>query len=170
MRRVEELVVFDLPLDDLYGTHWSLDGRGVPDAESPDEAVYLPGRNALLTLKPVLWCGMHGVPHLALATLAGNPFADATAEFFHDFETALDRATGNRVTFPAIRPAEKKDILNWGRVCRWNCPSPALPRATASTAASATSAPNASTLFVRAGYEDPTVYDIVCYETPRDNG
>ena len=46
--RVEELVVLELPLADLYGRHWSLTGDAVPDAASPDEAVYLPGRNATI--------------------------------------------------------------------------------------------------------------------------
>src|SRR4051794_40089075 len=45
------LVTLDLPVTDLYGEHWSLSGRGVPDAASPDEAVYLPGRNVLLLSK-----------------------------------------------------------------------------------------------------------------------
>ena len=36
----------------------------------PDEAVFLPGRNALLTIKAALWCQMHGINELAVATLA----------------------------------------------------------------------------------------------------
>ena len=114
--RLDELVVFDLPLHDLYGGHWSIDGRDVPDAESPDDAVYLPGRNALLGIKPVLWCGMHGIGQLALATLASNPFSDATDEFFHEFETALQRATGSRVSilhpFAAMK---KEDVVQLGK-------------------------------------------------------
>lgn len=113
---LDELVVFDLPLADLYGDHWSIDGRDVPDADSPDEAVYLPGRNALLTIKPMLWCGMNGIVQLALATLAGNPFSDATDEFFRDFETAIDRATGRRVSilhpFAALK---KEDVVQLGK-------------------------------------------------------
>jgi len=110
--RLAELVIFDLPLADLYGDHWSIAGRDVPDARTPDEAVYLPGRNALLCIKPAIWCAMHGVEELALATLAGNPFADATDEFFADFQRAMDRATGGRVTVrrPFAR-MEKKDVL-----------------------------------------------------------
>src|SRR5690242_15842814 len=46
--RLAPLVVLDLPLADLYVNHWSLTGADVPGAESPDEAVFLPGRNALL--------------------------------------------------------------------------------------------------------------------------
>ena len=59
---------------------------------------------------------MHGVGQLALATLAGNPFADATDEFFRDFEQALDRATGSCVNI--LRPfarLPKKDVLELGR-------------------------------------------------------
>ena len=59
---------------------------------------------------------MHGIGQLALATLAGNPFADATDEFFRDFGQALDRATGSRVNI--IRPfarLQKTDVLKLGR-------------------------------------------------------
>ena len=55
------LVVLEMPLTDLYGDHWSVTGQNVPDALTPDEAVYLPGRNALLAIKPALWCRMHGI-------------------------------------------------------------------------------------------------------------
>ena len=33
-----ELVVLDMPVRDLYGDHWSLSGKNVPDAASPDAA------------------------------------------------------------------------------------------------------------------------------------
>src|SRR5437868_6077463 len=42
-----KLVVLELPLADLYDGHWSVTGRDPPNADSPDEAVFLPGRNAL---------------------------------------------------------------------------------------------------------------------------
>ena len=54
------LVILDLPMADVYGDHWSTTGQAVPGAETPDEAVYLPGRNALLLIKAVLWCRLHG--------------------------------------------------------------------------------------------------------------
>jgi len=113
--RLEALVVLDLPLRDLYGEHWSINGRETPDARSPDDAVYLPGRNALLALKPALWCGMHGIERLATAVLDGNPFSDATDEFFCDFEKALLRATDKRVSI--VRPFvnfKKKDLMRLG--------------------------------------------------------
>src|SRR5437588_11963175 len=51
---LQPLHLLDLPVADLYGTHWSLTGRDVPDAASPDEAVFLPGRNVLLLSKALL--------------------------------------------------------------------------------------------------------------------
>jgi 7-cyano-7-deazaguanine synthase len=102
---LEPLVVLDMPLADLYENHWSINGHGVPDANSPDEAVYLPGRNALLTVKPALWCMMHGIDELALAVLSANPFADATAAFFREFASALHRAAGRPLKL--VRPFAK---------------------------------------------------------------
>src|SRR5262245_48299890 len=66
------LHVLDLPVADLYGDHWSITGQNVPDADSPDEAVFLPGRNVLLLAKPLLWCHLHRVPALALGLLESN--------------------------------------------------------------------------------------------------
>jgi 7-cyano-7-deazaguanine synthase len=114
--RLRELVVFDLPIADLYGDHWSLSGADVPDERTPDEAVYLPGRNPLLLIKPALWCRMHGIDQLTLATLANNPFPDATPEFFARFEAMLHAAMDGSVRI--LRPFEhfsKKRVLELGR-------------------------------------------------------
>ena len=104
---LDELVTLDLPLEDLYAGHWSLTGRDIPDAQSPDDAVYLPGRNALLVIKPALWCRMHGIDRLALGVLKSNPFRDATADFFNPFQSALGLAIGGRISL--IRPFENLD-------------------------------------------------------------
>ena len=91
-RQIAPLVELSLPTADLYGDHWSLGNGSVPDAASPDEAVYLPGRNPLLAVKPLVWCGLHGIHRLALATLESNPFPDAGADFFASFSRALSIA------------------------------------------------------------------------------
>ena len=59
--RLEPLIVLDMPVADLYGDHWSVSGQGVPGAETPDEAVYLPGRNVLLIVKAATWCVLKGI-------------------------------------------------------------------------------------------------------------
>jgi 7-cyano-7-deazaguanine synthase len=78
---IRPLTVLQLPIADVYGAHWSVSGADTPDETTPDEAVYLPGRNLLLLAKTTVWCGLHGVGKIALGTLRGNPFADSTAEF-----------------------------------------------------------------------------------------
>jgi 7-cyano-7-deazaguanine synthase len=84
------LVVLDLPLADLYDGHWSLTGRDTPASDSADEAVYLPGRNALLIVKAAVWCQLHGVGELAMAPLGSSPFDDASAAFIRDFQAAIN--------------------------------------------------------------------------------
>lgn len=113
---VAELVQLEMPLADLYGPHWSITGRHVPDDHTPDEAVFLPGRNPLLLLKPALWCRARSIGQLALATLAANPFRDAAPKFFETFESMLREAVGGSVQI--IRPFEtltKSQVLALGR-------------------------------------------------------
>lgn len=102
---LRELIVFDMPLEDLYNDHWSITGDDVPDHTSPDEAVFLPGRNPLLLIKPALWCVMQGVEQIAMATLANNPFDDATPEFFARFEEMIRIAASANVRI--ARPFER---------------------------------------------------------------
>jgi 7-cyano-7-deazaguanine synthase len=115
-RALRELVVLDLPLADLYGDHWSFSGTDVPGEHTSDESVYLPGHNPLMLLKPAIWCRMHGIGQLTLATLANNPFSDATPTFFGRFEEMLREAMGGRVEI--ARPFEqltKNQVLEMGR-------------------------------------------------------
>jgi 7-cyano-7-deazaguanine synthase len=90
--RLEPLLVLELPLPDTYQAHWSVTGHQPPDASSTDDAVYLPGRNAILLVKAAVWCHLHGIDRLALGVLASNPFADATPAFFEQFQRALNTA------------------------------------------------------------------------------
>lgn len=113
--QVQRLVVLEMPLGDLYQDHWSVTGQNVPDATSEDRAVYLPGRNALLCLKPALWCQMHGLESLMLGVLASNPFADATPEFFADLEATLGHGPGPHVKL--LRPLaglSKLEVMRLG--------------------------------------------------------
>jgi 7-cyano-7-deazaguanine synthase len=115
-RELDPLVTLQLPLADLYGEHWSITGRDVPNAESPDDAVFLPGRNALLVIKAALWCQLRGIGQLALGTLGSNPFPDATSSFFADIESALNRAVP--VPVRLLRPfdgLDKRQVMELGR-------------------------------------------------------
>jgi len=110
------LTILEMPVGDLYPGHWSLTGEGTPGAETPDEAVFLPGRNVLLLSKAMLWCHLYAVPEIAIATLASNPFPDAAPEFFAAFEAVINRAVGGhvRVVQPYLN-SKKAEILRRGR-------------------------------------------------------
>ena len=113
---LDDLVPLNLPLADVYDEHWSLTGVQPPDASSPEEAVYLPGRNALLVIKAALWCQLHGIEQLALGVLASNPFADATPAFFDHLEAVLSRGAGSglRIVRP-FAPFNKQQVMELGR-------------------------------------------------------
>lgn len=111
-----ELVVLDIPVSDLYKDHWSLTGINVPDIKSPDEAVFLPGRNVLLTAKSLLWCNLNQVKSLSLAVLESNPFPDATDSFFLGMEQAINESVSGNVKL--LRPyagMHKTDVLKLGK-------------------------------------------------------
>jgi 7-cyano-7-deazaguanine synthase len=112
----KDLVLLDLPLADVYCDHWALSGRDTPDAESADEAVYLPGRNLLLAIKAAVWCQLHGVQELALAVLGSSPFADARPEFFQQFQALLSCAgpAPIRVLCP-FAGMGKREVMELGR-------------------------------------------------------
>jgi 7-cyano-7-deazaguanine synthase len=86
---------------DLYpANHWAL--RGAPPAfDTPDEHVYLTGRNIVLLSKAAIHCAQHGIPRLAIGPLAGNPFPDATTEFFDAMARALSLGLDHRIEIAA---------------------------------------------------------------------
>lgn len=99
---VQPLVELAVPVGDLYGRHWSLGCGRVPGASSADAAVYLPGRNLLLTVKAALYCAQRRIPALAIGVLHSNPFSDASARFFRQVSDAVAAAVGRRVRI--LRP------------------------------------------------------------------
>lgn len=116
--RLRALVTLEMPLADLYDGHWSLTGQDPPHANTPDDAVFLPGRNALLILKPAIWCQLQGITRLALATLVTNPFPDTSPDFFAGLETALN-AGANR-PLRVLRPLgqmTKRQVMRLVRGC-----------------------------------------------------
>lgn len=116
---LRDLVVLDLPLTDLYGEHWSTSGEGTPAGDSTDEAVFLPGRNALLLVKAAVWCQLNGVYELALAPLGTSPFADATQPFF-DHAQAMFNCYSARKPLRIVLPfshLDKRQVMQRGRDC-----------------------------------------------------
>ena len=110
LRHLRNVTILELPVRDLYGKHWSTTGTHVPGAKTPDEAVYLPGRNLMLLSKAAVFCALHKIPVIAVGTLGHNPFPDATPKFFRDFE----RVSGVKVMAP-FRRLTKAQVIRRGR-------------------------------------------------------
>ena len=71
--------------------HWAV--KGTPPAfDTPDEDVYLPGRNVILLSKATAWLAARATPapvRIFMGQLGGNPFPDATPEFLAAMARAL---------------------------------------------------------------------------------
>jgi 7-cyano-7-deazaguanine synthase len=115
-KAIQPLEVIELPVADVYGSHWGVSGSGVPDETTSADAVYLPGRNLLLLTKTSVWCAHQGIETIALGTLLGNPFGDSTPEFFRGFGRLSSMALGNplEVVTP-FAGLTKSEVLQLGR-------------------------------------------------------
>jgi 7-cyano-7-deazaguanine synthase len=86
---VRPLVSLSVDMRDVYAvTHWAMTGHP-PAYDTPDEDVYLPGRNIVLFGKAAVFCATAGIGRLTIGTLAHNPFPDATPEFRATMARAL---------------------------------------------------------------------------------
>ncbi len=92
------LAKLELTMRDVYSsTHWAI--RGTPPAyDTPDEDVYLVGRNVVLLAKGGVYCAARRIHRIAMGPLAGNPFPDATPEFFAGFARALSLGLAHELT------------------------------------------------------------------------
>jgi 7-cyano-7-deazaguanine synthase len=100
---------------DLYPpTHWAL--RGEPPAfDTPDEDVYLTGRNIILLSKASIYCAQHDIPRLVIGPLAGNPFPDATPEFFEGMARAMSLGLAHEIRIDApFAQKEKSEVIALG--------------------------------------------------------
>jgi 7-cyano-7-deazaguanine synthase len=112
---VEPLASLTFEMSDIYApTHWAI--RGSPPAyDTPDEDVYLTGRNVVLLTKAAVYCAQHGVHRIAIGPLAGNPFPDATPEFFAAMGAALSLGLAHPIEIAAPFAAmHKADVIKRG--------------------------------------------------------
>ena len=86
---------------DVYPpTHWAIRGAA-PAYDTPDEDVYIVGRNVVLLTKAAIACAYRGVGRIAIGPLAGNPFPDATPEFFAAMGRALSLGLAHGIAIEA---------------------------------------------------------------------
>ena len=102
-------------ITDLYpATHWAI--RGTPPAfDTPDEDVYLTGRNVILLSKAAIYCAQQKIPRIVLGPLAGNPFPDATPEFFSTMARALSLGLAYDIAIDApFVSKDKSEVVRMG--------------------------------------------------------
>ena len=103
------------PAQDIYpATHWAIVGTP-PAFDTPDEDVYLTGRNVMLLSKAGMHCAQKRLDRIVIGPLAGNPFPDATPEFFASMSRTLSLGLGHAVAIDAPFAAmHKSDVVRLG--------------------------------------------------------
>jgi 7-cyano-7-deazaguanine synthase len=113
--QLRSLVSLSLDMRDVYpSSHWALMGRP-PGYHTPDEDVYLPGRNVVLLGKAGVFCAGARIGRLVLGTLDHNPFPDATPEFRAAMADALSKGLEWRLDIDApYARVSKADVIHRG--------------------------------------------------------
>jgi 7-cyano-7-deazaguanine synthase len=158
--RLDSPVLLDEPIADVYGAHWSTVGEGIPGSETADEAVYLPGRNLLLTVKASVWCRLRGLTTLALGSLGSNPFPDSTPGFFSRLEALLNEAMSGALRL--IRPfatLHKDEVLRRGRYLPLHLTFSCIDPVDGRHCGRCNKCAERKKGFHDAGLRDPTAYD-----------
>jgi 7-cyano-7-deazaguanine synthase len=113
--RLAPLSSVEFTMRDVYApSHWAI--RGTPPAyDTPDEDVYLTGRNLVLLTKAGVVAAQNQARRIALGPLAGNPFPDARPQFFRAMEQALSLGLDHPIEI--VTPFltwEKEEVIRRG--------------------------------------------------------
>jgi 7-cyano-7-deazaguanine synthase len=112
---VRPLVTLTFDMRDVYPpTHWAIRGDA-PAFDTPDEDVYLEGRNLVLLTKAGVFMARERIARVLLGPLAGNPFPDATPQFFAAMQQALSSGLNHeiRIETPFVS-LHKEDVIRLG--------------------------------------------------------
>jgi 7-cyano-7-deazaguanine synthase len=115
-RNIQPLKMLSMDLREIYGNHWSLTGKNVPDYHSDDFEVYLPGRNIVLLAKTAVFCVLRGISTIATAPLNANPFPDGTPQFYERLQDVLSEGMATRLSLRIpFRQLSKEEVIRRGR-------------------------------------------------------
>lgn len=169
--RTAPLATVAFTMRDVYSpSHWAI--RGTPPAyDTPDEDVYLAGRNLVLLTKAGVIAAARGLRRIALGPLADNPFPDATPEFFAAMGRALtvglDHAMEIATPFDALH---KEDVIRRGAALgvpfehTLSCMNPVTTGAALLHCGRCSKCRERRNAFAGAGIDDPARY---AHEPPR---
>jgi 7-cyano-7-deazaguanine synthase len=114
-RNVLPAVTLHADMQDVYPpTHWAITGQP-PAYDTPDEDVYIEGRNIVLLAKASVFMARAGLSRVLIGPLAGNPFPDASAAFFDAMTRALSIGLDSRISIEApFASMHKADVIRLG--------------------------------------------------------
>src|SRR5690348_3894657 len=113
--RTAPVRTLSVDMRDVYpASHWAVVGTP-PAYDTPDEDVYLLGRNLTLLSKAGVLAARERLDRLVMGPLAGNPFPDATPAFFDAMARALSLGLGHDVAIAApFARLHKEDVIALG--------------------------------------------------------
>jgi 7-cyano-7-deazaguanine synthase len=112
---VEPVVTLTVDMRDVYPPHhWAVRGEA-PAFDTPDEDVYIDGRNVVLLAKASVYAARARLPRMLLGPLSGNPFPDATPAFFEAMARALSLGLDSPMTIETpLVTMNKADVIRLG--------------------------------------------------------
>jgi 7-cyano-7-deazaguanine synthase len=162
-RNVQPLVSLRFDVRDVYpATHWAIRGEA-PPFDTPDEDVYLEGRNLMLITKAAVYMARENLTRVLLGPLAGNPFPDATPTFFTALQGALALGLDRPISIETpLASMHKADVIRLGMSLgvpmeeTLSCMQPAA----AVHCGRCSKCRERHDAFIEAGIEDPTPYAV----------
>ncbi len=114
-RNARAIVTLHAGMDDVYpADHWAMRG-GAPAYDTPDEDVYIEGRNIVLLAKAGVYMARARLSRVLIGPLAGNPFPDATGTFFQAMANALSIGLATPISIEApLSKMHKADVIKLG--------------------------------------------------------
>jgi 7-cyano-7-deazaguanine synthase len=110
--RVNPLAHLQFDMRDVFTpAHWAV--RGEPPAfDTPDEDVFIDGRNVILLSKAAVFMARSGLSRVLMGPLAGNPFPDATPAFFEAMGRALSLGLAHPIEIATpFSTLHKSDVI-----------------------------------------------------------
>jgi 7-cyano-7-deazaguanine synthase len=163
--RTRPMVALSVDMRDVYAaTHWAVTGTP-PAYHTPDEDVYLPGRNITLLAKAGVFCAAAGLDRVVIGTLAHNPFPDATPEFRSAMARSLSLGLAHTLDVEApYAEMEKTEVIRRGLALgvpfelTMSCMNPVKEARHCGECSKCRERHDA---FLKAGVADPTEYESV---------
>jgi 7-cyano-7-deazaguanine synthase len=112
---IAPLAQLSVDMRDVYPpTHWAVRGEA-PGFDTPDNDVYLEGRNVILLSKAAVFAARAALTTILIGPLAGNPFPDARPMFFETMARALSLGLDAEIGIDApLLTLQKEDVIRRG--------------------------------------------------------